>query len=459
MWSRVSIDNTNAADQEGRNTALSLDNLTFAIGATDFSSSIGRVRIYRYINQTWDLIGTITGNYPGYHWDSGERIGSSISLSSDGNTIVIGAVGPIVPTDPYTYTNQGSIRVYTYANNIWALRQPILYGDYANSGNNLSVSISSDGTIISANFASYIKVFKYTNNYWAQLFTRTITEFYDNISALSGTGERLIYNSGSQVLVFQGVEGEVTVEENITLSGNIIPYTNNSGSLGTSNMKWGNAYIRDLSVANISVNGSINPTTGGTGNIGQPGNRWGTAFINDINATNLSVTNINGQAYSATTTIANGSITQDKLSSQLVAKLAYYDLLLGIVPGWYGDITITNFKWPGNSGSFISISFYDGDSTHLVASRTLAENTHIQQNSSYTMQIPITSRLVSHTSTLRLVMVIGSPGQGYPGSVVGIPVTSNNFSFTGNLSTTAYLTIPSPYPVNISIDYEVKLGL
>jgi hypothetical protein len=68
----------------------------------------------------------------------------------------------------------------------------------------------------------------------------------------------------------------------------------------------------------------------------------------------------------------------------------------------------------------------------------------------------ITSRLVASTSRLRLVVIFGD---SIAGSVASTPTTSNNFSFTGNLASTAYLTIPSPYPVNISITYEVKLGL
>jgi hypothetical protein len=44
---------------------------------------------------------------------------------------------------------------------------------------------------------------------------------------------------------------------NISITGNIEPFINLSGSLGSSANIWSNAYIRDLSVSNISVSGNI----------------------------------------------------------------------------------------------------------------------------------------------------------------------------------------------------------
>jgi hypothetical protein len=107
-WSQLGNIITGGGDgQGGRSVALSSDGLTVAMSGTDFNQSRGRVRIFRLnsITQaTWDLIGTITGTIGGNDWNSGERVGASISLSRDGNIVAIGAHGPATPyvTSPYT---------------------------------------------------------------------------------------------------------------------------------------------------------------------------------------------------------------------------------------------------------------------------------------------------------------------------------------------------------------------
>jgi biotin operon repressor len=93
--------------------SLSGDGLTLAIGAhtndgtsTDTSDNRGHVRVYKYISGAWNkLSGDIDGE------SAGDLSGRSLSLSSDGTTIAIGA-----PLNDGTSTNtnddRGHVRVY-----------------------------------------------------------------------------------------------------------------------------------------------------------------------------------------------------------------------------------------------------------------------------------------------------------------------------------------------------------
>ena len=83
-------------DDTGRSVSLSSDGLTVAIGSPEWENtgsiplpySQGRVAIYRWNGSAWTQLGSnITGeardNYSGY----------SLSLSSDGSRVAIGAYG------------------------------------------------------------------------------------------------------------------------------------------------------------------------------------------------------------------------------------------------------------------------------------------------------------------------------------------------------------------------------
>ena len=85
-----------------------------------------------------------------------------------------------------------------------------------------------------------------------------------------------------------------TVGGLISISGNIIPYSDNTFRLGDTSRNWSNAYIRDISTTNISVSGNIIPLDTSSSDLGSSLKRWRNIFVND-----LSVNTINGQAYSS----------------------------------------------------------------------------------------------------------------------------------------------------------------
>ena len=234
LWSQIGNIITGGGDtQAGRNVALSPDGLTVAMGATDFNTSRGRVRIFR-LNGTqtsWDIIGTITGTIAGNDWNSGERVGASMSFSSDGNIIAVGAHGPATPyvVSPYTASSQGSVTVYRYSSttSTWIQYGQTIYGVSANDGGTGGdtsrgfVSINNNGTELSIVFGNSVRVFSFNGNFWTdQVFIVTGSSFRHK---LSGNGSRLLYvMSITELHVYE------------------------SSSIGSVNSVWYNNYAKNL---------------------------------------------------------------------------------------------------------------------------------------------------------------------------------------------------------------------
>ena len=133
---------------------------------TEMAKNSGHVRIYKNTNGTWTQVGSdIDGEA------SEDQFGYSVSLSSDGSIVAIGA-----------YLNgdsaQGQVRVYENTNGTWKQ-----VGSDIDGVNHLdrfgnSVSLSSDGKTIAigAYFSNlrgtqigYAKVYKNINGSWSQI--------------------------------------------------------------------------------------------------------------------------------------------------------------------------------------------------------------------------------------------------------------------------------------------------
>jgi hypothetical protein len=96
------IDGEAANDESGIAVSLSSDGFTLAIAAKwndGNGSNSGHVRVYQYASSTWSQLGSdIDGEA---NWDAS---GSSVSLSSDGTIVAIGA--------PSNGSYAGHVRVY-----------------------------------------------------------------------------------------------------------------------------------------------------------------------------------------------------------------------------------------------------------------------------------------------------------------------------------------------------------
>jgi len=142
-WSQLGADINGeaASDQSGRSVSLSSDGTIVAIGATDNDgngSDSGHVRVYEYSGSSWSQLGAdIDGD------SSGDYSGRSVSLSSDGTIVAVGA-----PYNDGNGSNSGHVRVYQYSDSSWTQLVLDIDGEAANDYSGHSVSLSSDGTTV-----------------------------------------------------------------------------------------------------------------------------------------------------------------------------------------------------------------------------------------------------------------------------------------------------------------------
>ncbi|GAB1856451.1 hypothetical protein MHTCC0001_12860 [Flavobacteriaceae bacterium MHTCC 0001] len=165
------IDGEASGDLSGFSVSLSSDGQIIAIGAplnqeNGFGS--GHVRIYRYKSDNWIQIGEdIDGKY------ENEVSGNSICLSSDGSIIAIGSV-----EGDNNGSNSGLVRVYKNLNTIWTQLGNDINGEAIDDFFGTSLSLSSDGTVIAigasrndrkGNNSGHVCVYKNLNNSWVQI--------------------------------------------------------------------------------------------------------------------------------------------------------------------------------------------------------------------------------------------------------------------------------------------------
>jgi hypothetical protein len=164
------IDGEAAGDQSGYSVSLSSDGSTMAIGAhlnDGNGTDAGHVRVYKNINGTWTQQGSdIDGEA------ADDRSGKSVSLSSDGSTVAIGA-----HLNDGNGISAGHVRVYKNINGTWTKQGSDIDGEAAGDQSGCSVSLSSDGSTVAIGAilndgkgtdAGHVRVYKNINGTWTQ---------------------------------------------------------------------------------------------------------------------------------------------------------------------------------------------------------------------------------------------------------------------------------------------------
>ncbi len=142
-WSQLGsdIDAVSPTQSLGQSIAISNDGTIVALGAygSDHDGNErGSVEVYEWTGSSWSQLGSdILGEA------AGDRSGYSVSLSSDGTILAIGAT--LNGDGGY---RAGHVRVYQYANSTWSQLGSDIDGEAENDHSGDSVSLSSDGTIL-----------------------------------------------------------------------------------------------------------------------------------------------------------------------------------------------------------------------------------------------------------------------------------------------------------------------
>ena len=122
--------------------SMSSDGTIVAIGAARHSGRTGYVRIYEWNGTAWQQKGADIDGEDSYHY-----FGASVSLSSDGTIIAIGASG--YTTGPgVTGFDTGYVQVYEWDGTAWIQKGADMVGEAEDDHSGTSVSLSSDGTIV-----------------------------------------------------------------------------------------------------------------------------------------------------------------------------------------------------------------------------------------------------------------------------------------------------------------------
>jgi hypothetical protein len=197
-WTQLgtNIDGEFENDQSGYSVSLSDDGTIVAIGAPFNNQSKGHVRIYKYLNDAWSQLGADIDGF----W--GARLGTSVSLSSDGTIVAIGA-----PQDPRNAFDQGSVSIYKYLNNTWTQLGANITGKAIYNKFGAVVSLSANGSIVAIGAASdslyqsglsgYVSIYEYLNNTWTQLGTDIDAKYFRNPNSnsfvsLSADGKKVV---------------------------------------------------------------------------------------------------------------------------------------------------------------------------------------------------------------------------------------------------------------------------
>lgn len=133
------INGENPGDQSGHSVSLSADGSIVAISATynnDSGQQAGHVRVYHNQSGNWVQLGQdIDGEV------ANEQSGQGISLSSDGTILAIGAY-----SNSTNGASSGQVRIYKYIAGTWSQFGSSINGEAANDWSGWSVSLSSDGS-------------------------------------------------------------------------------------------------------------------------------------------------------------------------------------------------------------------------------------------------------------------------------------------------------------------------
>ena len=212
-WMQLGLDIGGEAegDQSGHKMSLSSDGQTVAIGAfrnngNGFES--GHVRIYRRdpLNNTWAQVGAdIDGEA------EGDRSGMAVSLSSDGQIVAIGA-----PRNDGNTNDSGHVRVYHYnsVDDSWNQLGADIDGESGGDFSGIYLSMSSNGQTLAigatgndgnGNKSGHVRIYQYDDlsDIWRQLGSDIDGESADDRQAtvsLSSDGRTVAvgaqYNDG-----------------------------------------------------------------------------------------------------------------------------------------------------------------------------------------------------------------------------------------------------------------------
>ncbi len=289
VWSQeayIKASNPDTEDEFGTSVALSGDGNTLAVGAIDESSSAttingnsmlndldsnGAVYIFVRESQFWNQTAYIKPSLA----RSYQLFGGSVSLSTNGDTLAVGAPSMLS-------NNKGSTFIFVRTNNSWeeqAHIRPFYSGDEDKFG--ISVSLSGDGNTVAvgafyessdsngingdqtnnlANKSGAAYIFERVGTSWNEetyikASNSDAMDQFGLVVALSKDGNRLVVGSIDEDGVGKGLGGDPS-DNSLGGSGAAYLYTRSAGGWTESSyMKAGNSDSWDRFGAGVAISG------------------------------------------------------------------------------------------------------------------------------------------------------------------------------------------------------------
>ena len=138
-------------DLFGGDLSLSADGTRLAVGSINNNGGatfLGEVRVFDWANGTWqqagaDLNGTTVGTW----------FGGSVSLSADGNRLVVGA-----PLNDIAATDAGQVKIFDWINSSWTPVGMSIEGEQTMGWMGIETALSADGNLLIVAARNYVDV-------------------------------------------------------------------------------------------------------------------------------------------------------------------------------------------------------------------------------------------------------------------------------------------------------------
>ena len=236
-WTKIGgdIDGEASNDFSGFSVSLSSDGSIVAIGAAyndDNGSNSGHVRIYKNENGTWTKVGDdIEGEA------SGDQSGISVSLSADGSTVAIGA-----SQNDENGNASGHVRVFHNVSGSWTQIASDINGEATGDQSGISVSLSADGSTVAV--GAHLNDGTGTSAGHVRVYESTGTTGLSFTTLVDGIVEGVEYTSSS------GITGLTTKEGYFNyLFGDEVSFSIGNVSLGSvssEDLASGNIFLQDI---------------------------------------------------------------------------------------------------------------------------------------------------------------------------------------------------------------------
>jgi len=155
----------NPSDHAGFSVSINGEGNRIAFGEPEFGTNNGRVRIYEFQTDDWQSIGVIVGTQD-------DRYGYSVSFNQAGDVLSLGAI--FYDTIP-SNTIPGAVGVYQYnGGSTWNLMGNLITGEFSGDRAGTSVSLSDSGMHVAIgathhNPGGQVRVFEFVTDSWQQL--------------------------------------------------------------------------------------------------------------------------------------------------------------------------------------------------------------------------------------------------------------------------------------------------